>query len=147
MTYSCVGLFCEDIREEVSGSHTIIGVMPDNITLAVPPSNEAAGSSLLFPKMGVYLRVHLEPSHRPAGAISARVSIPGIPDLSLGELGPDAIEKAFADSVVKKFPLVGIIFKAVLSPLQITEPGLATAFVKIEEKEIIAAMLNIQIAK
>jgi hypothetical protein len=146
MTYSCAGLFCEDIREEVNGSHTIVGVMPDNITLAGPPAKDA-GSSLLFPKMGIYLRINLDVSHRPEGAITARAVFPGIPEVSLGELGSDAIEKAFADAVAKNFPVVGVVFKAVLSPVQFKESGLAQAFVKVEEKESLGAMLNIQIAE
>jgi hypothetical protein len=70
-----------------------------------------------------------------------------MPDISLGDLGGDAIEKAFADSAAKDFPVVGIIFKAVASPLQFSEPGLAMAYVTIDGKETVCGMLNIQIAR
>jgi len=144
MTFNCVGIFCEDIREEISGTHTIVGVMPDNISVA-GPSNKEAGSSLLFPKMGIYLRLNIDISHKPVGAITARASIPGLADMTLGELGPEAIERAFVDAAAKNLPFVGIIFKAFLSPLQLPKAGVATAFVKVEEMEIPGAILNIQI--
>src|SRR5450759_2714461 len=95
MAYNCVGLFCEDIREEVSGTHTIIGVMPDNITLAGQSPPPEAGASLLFPKLAIYLRLNIETANKPEGSITARASIPGMPEMPLGELGRDAIEQAF----------------------------------------------------
>ena len=148
MVHNCVGIFCEDIREETSGTHTIIGVMPDNIMLATPANAEAGpGAALIFPRLGIYLRVNLDPSHKPTGPITARASIPGLGNQALGELTPADIEKAYADSAVHNFPVVGIIFKAVMSPVQIREAGIATAFVTIEGQEILAAMLNIQLAK
>jgi len=143
MANNYIGIFCEDIREETAGSHTIVGVMPDNINFASPAIREP-GQSFLFPKMGIYLRINLDTSHKPTGSITARVSFPGLPDMGLGEIAPDAIEKAFAESAANNTPLVGLIFKAVISPLQISQSGLASVFAKVEEKEFLAATLNIQ---
>jgi len=144
MTFNCIGLFCEDIREEVSGSHTIVGVMPDNISVSGPPRKED-GQAIIVPKLGVYLRVKLEVAHKPVGSITARLSFPGLPDFPLGEIGPETIAKAFEDTAAKNLPLVGMIFKAVISPLQLSKSGVASAFAKVEDREILAAILNIQI--
>jgi hypothetical protein len=146
MAPNCVGIFCEDIREEVGGTHTVVGVMPDNVVVTAPPNNEAGGT-LLFPKIGIYVRVILDSSHKPKGPISAKASIPGMAEFALGELETEAIDKAFADAAEKNNPMVGIIFKGVASPVQISKSGLATATVTIEQKEIVCAMMNIQIAK
>jgi hypothetical protein len=143
---NCVGVFCEDIREEVSGTHTIIGVMPDNIVMAAA-ANSDAGGHLLFPRLGIYVRINLDPSYKLDQPISAMVSIPGMADLKLGEMGIEGLEKAFAESAEKKNPLVGIIFKGTVSPVQLTESGLAKATVTINGKEILCAVLNIQIAR
>jgi hypothetical protein len=143
---NCVGVFCEDIREEVSGTHTIIGVMPDNIVMTAAPNSDAAGH-LLFPRLGIYVRMNLDPSYKPDRPIIAKVSIPGMAEFTLGEMGIEALGKAYADSAEKKNPLVGIIFKGTVSPVQLTESGLAKATVTIGEKEILCATLNIQIAR
>jgi hypothetical protein len=145
MTVSCLGIFCEDIREEAGGTHTIVGVMPDNINLIGPAG--PGGASLLFPKMGIYVRVNLDVSYKPRGPISARASIPGVPDISLGEIGPADIDKAFADAREKNNPLVGIIFKGVASPLPLSTSGVGSAFVTVEGQEHLAAIINIQIAR
>lgn len=143
MPHSCVGIFCEDIREEVIGSHTIVGVMPDNINLAGPVTK--AGESLLFPKMGMYVRVNLDSSQRPKAAVSVRTIFPGIPDVPLGEVALDVIAKAFDDASDKASPLVGLIFKAVVSPMQFTTAGMAFIIVTIDDTEYVAAALNIQL--
>jgi hypothetical protein len=143
---NCVGIFCEDIREEVGGTYTIVGVMPDNIVIAAVPNSDASGH-LLFPRLGIYVRVNLDPSHKPDRPIVAKVSIPGMADLQLGEMGIEDIGKAFADSAEKNNPLVGIIFKGTVSPVQLTESGLAKTTVTIDEKEILCATLNIQISR
>jgi hypothetical protein len=141
---NCVGFFCEDIREEVGGTHTIIGVLPDNVTVSPAPNSEA-GASLFFPRMSIYVRVNLDPSQKPKSII-ARASIPGMTDFQLGHMETEALEKAFADSMAKNSPVVGIIFKAMLTPVQLSKSGLATATVTIDGEDIICAMLNIQIA-
>jgi hypothetical protein len=143
---NCVGVFCEDIRDEVSGTHTIIGVMPDNIVIAAVPNSEAGGS-LLFPRIGIYVRVNLDPSYKPDQPIIAKVSIPGMADFNLGEMGIESLNKAFAEAAEKKNPLVGIIFKGTVSPVQLTESGLAKATVTVGGNEILCAVLNIQISR
>jgi hypothetical protein len=148
MAIKCVGIFCEDIREEVGGTHTIIGIMPDNIMVTAPVEVDSkAGGSLLFPRLGIYIRLILDLSHKPNGPISAKVSIPGMAEFALGELGTEATDKAFADAAKNNNPMVGVIFKGLASPIQLSKPGLATATVTIEGEEIVCAMLNIQIAQ
>jgi len=102
MTFNCVGIFCEDIREEVGGTHTIVGVMPDNISVAGPPNKEA-GSSLLFPKREEMLmnredssdrsdRLSFVPSATPQTFASAHL-VPQNPSVS--SAGSDAAARRF----------------------------------------------------
>lgn len=146
MAHNCVGLFCEDIREESSGTHTIVGVMPDNLNLAGSPVDRA-DATVLFPKFGVYLRVNLDASLHPSASIKARLALPGTPDILLGEVSIEMIKIAFSDAKAKKFPIVGLIFKAVFSPLQLKESGIACLYAKIDEEDFVGAVLNMQIAK
>lgn len=147
MIVNCVGIFCEDIREEVGGTHTIIGVMPDNIGIAAPPES-GANDALLFPRIAIYVRVNLDASRQPPeGAITAKVSIPGVDVLTLGTMGVDALKQAFADAASKNNPIVGVIFKGVASSVQFRESGIARAVVTIEGKENLCAALNIQLIR
>lgn len=148
MAHNCVGIFCEDVRDEASGSFTIVGVLPDNIDIAggtAPP--EAANSAFMFPKMGIFLRVNLDASQRPKQPIKARATFPGNPDFQLGEIGIDVIEKSFADAEAKSQPIVGLIFKAVFSPLPLRESGQAIVYATIEGQDIVSGVLNIRIPK
>lgn len=145
---NCFGLFCEDIREETSGSHTIIGVMPDNINLQGQEGlklPDGDSGKLLFPKMGFYVRVNLDANAPAPKQIAAAVSFPGHGIMPLGMLGTEAIEKAFADSHSNKTPFVGVIFKAVVAPLTITESGIATLSVNVDGQEQMCGTLNVRI--
>lgn len=46
-----ISIFCEDIREEVGGSVSLIGVMPDNVGVA--------SADRALPKLMVYTRINL----------------------------------------------------------------------------------------
>jgi hypothetical protein len=146
MTINCVGIFCEDIREEVGGTHTIIGVMPDNIGVSAPPES-GAGDSLLFPRIGIYIRINLDSSNKPDRSITAKASIPGMADFALGEMGTESLEKAFADAAAKNNPMVGVIFKGVATPVQLRASGVAKATVTINGEEILCATLNIHVMR
>jgi hypothetical protein len=138
-----VAIFCEDIREEVGGSHTIVGVMPDNINVQSPANQ--TGGALFFPKMAFYLRINLEVDHEPNGTISARVSIPGLADLALGELGEDVIQQAFSDSRRSRLPFVGVIFKSVAQGVSLNQSGQAIVYASIEGREHICGAMNISV--
>jgi hypothetical protein len=148
MAINCVGIFCEDVREEMGGTHTIIGVMPDNINLQgqeglkLPDGDRG---KLLLPKMGFYVRTNLDASAPAPKQITAAISFPGHGIIPLGTLGTEAIEKAFADSRSNKTPFVGVVFKAVVSPLTITESGIASLHVNVDGQEQMCGALNIQI--
>jgi hypothetical protein len=139
---NCVGIFCEDIREEITGTHTIVGVMPDTIAMAGGPPLQA-GMSYMIPRLGIYIRIHFDPSMKPT-AISSRVSIPGNPDFILGNMDVESVTNAIREATSRKFPIVGLIFKGTLSPLQISEFGVAKIIVTVDEEEIVCGIVNIQ---
>lgn len=148
MPHNCVGVFCEDIREESGGTHTLVGVMPDNINVTAPSTSDSdSRSALLFPRLAIYLRVHLDASRRPDGPISARLTLPRSEDITIGVINEDVISKAYDDSASKGQPIVGLIFKAVLAPIQLRESGAAVVYTEIEGQQLVSAILNIQMAR
>jgi hypothetical protein len=148
MRINCIAIFCEDIREEAGGTHTIVGVMPQNIGLSPPSASEKdAEGAILFPKLGIYIRVHFHISERPTGAIAAKVVIPGGHDVSLGEMGTEKLDEAVADSISKNNSMVGVIFKAVAAPLQVSESGTLRALVTVDGEEIECGTLHMNILR
>jgi hypothetical protein len=146
MPTNCIGIFCEDIRDEIGGTHTIIGIMPDNIHLAPggsPPPDGA--NTVLFPKLGMYARVNLDPSYK-GGAVTCRATFPGGPDIPLGVMDAETIKKAMEDSKARNFPTIGLIFKSVVAPLQVQKSIMLQIIVTINGVDIVCGALNIVLA-
>ena len=135
----CVAIFCEDIREEAGGTHTIIGVMPDNISLPQPDTK--TGQQVMLGRLGIYIRVNLNPTTTPC-SVRSRLTMAGGKDIPLGDMDIASVERAIADSNSRGFPMVGFIFKAMLAPFPIPAFGLAKAIVTIGEDEIVCGIIN-----
>ena len=45
-------ILCEDIRDERSGTETLVGVLPDNVAIRGPRG--------VMPKLAVYLRIQID---------------------------------------------------------------------------------------
>jgi hypothetical protein len=140
-----VGIFCEDIRDEVGGTHTVIGIVPDNVHLQRRKLPTTKDSSILVPKMGFYVRANLESGGDIPRGMSAEIALPDREPMMLGSLTQENIEAAFRESISNKLPFVGVIFKGVLSPLPIGRSGLAELRLKIDGRVILCGTLNILI--
>lgn len=139
-----IGIFCEDIREEISGLHTIVGIMPDGINLPAPPES-GSGQKALIPKIGIYIRLSFSTEETPPESIVASVRLPGSgTPLPLGEMPKVDLNRAFADANAKKAPILGVIFKAIISPLRIEGTGPSTLHVSVDGKDHLCGILNIQ---
>jgi len=57
---TAAAFFCEDIREEKNGAFTLIGIMPDTITV-IRPSDDAAGKFVpMIPKLCIFARFNCD---------------------------------------------------------------------------------------
>jgi hypothetical protein len=131
-TFIC--LFCEDIREERSGQDTIIGVMPDNLTVSPLPG--------AIPRLGVYFRIQLEKDDNPQ-SIKLKLRVPGGLELTMGSLD-GLIVQAKADAEKNGIPFAGLIARAVLSPVPISSPGRIEAIAEIDGAEYVCGAMNVQ---
>jgi hypothetical protein len=144
---SAVCLFCEDIRAEKSGQDTIVGTLPDNL-LAQPASPPSPNVKPFLPRVGVYLRVHLDAERDIPKEISAKILSTDGQIVAQSKWERAVVEKSFADSKTNHMPLVGLIFKAVASPFPITiEGGKVTAVVIVDGVEYIAGALNVVVTE
>jgi hypothetical protein len=117
-----IGLFCDDIREERSEQDTIIGIMPDNMTIGKFPS--------LLPKLGIYIRVHIDPQSPPS-RIAAKLKTPW-DENEIGGADHALIQEAAKQSIQRGLPISGIVLKAVVSPFRMQSPGLVSLTVSID---------------
>ena len=115
---SVTAFFCEDIREETAGTTTLVGVMPDNLNLAgVFP----AGQQALLPKLGLYIRVHLDPGTQPR-QVSARIINTDGSVITESAWERGVIEKSFSDTRANDNPIVSLVLKVVGGPFGIHKP-------------------------
>jgi hypothetical protein len=143
---STICVFCEDIREEKSGQNTIIGTIPDNIIMQKTKNVSAPIPNLrtALPRLGIYLRIHLDANRPRPKDISAKIIDPAGQAVIQTTWEKNVLDNSFSDSRKNGFPLVGLIFTSVMAPFPIPEEGgKITAMVTIEGIEYVAGALNV----
>jgi hypothetical protein len=132
---SVVALFCEDIRDEKSGMQTLIGIFPDNADVPAFPCT--------FPKLGLYLRIHIDPAFDPY-SFSLVLRMPSGQEQVVAELGRELIDKGRREAEDSQSPLIGFISRTIVRDFTIPGPGRISAIVKVGEQELLAGALNVQ---
>ena len=130
---SVIAFFCEDVREETSGTHTIVGVFPDNLNIGATPG--------MLAKLGIYVRMQMSFEAHPQKVI-VRVKVPGGLNLELGKFD-SVIEEAKTAAKNIGMPFFGLIAKGTVSPLPIPTPGQIEAVVEIDGREHVCGVLNL----
>ncbi len=133
---SVVGVFCEDLREERSGQPILISVFPDTVEVPMIP--------IVMPKLGLYIRIHLDAGSQPPKTITSKVISSDGSELVLPSWTEDVITKGFDDAKTNAIPLVGLLLNAVLSPFPVNKPGLIVAKILIDGNEYIACNMNVR---
>jgi Family of unknown function (DUF6941) len=134
-----IAVFCEDIREEKSGQDTIIGILPDNMAAAQFPA--------VAPKLGIYIRVHLDPKS-PPNEITVQFKTPWGEVVDVGRADKALIDSAVSQAMEKQLPLAGLVLKALIAPFLMQTVGLAVATISVNGgKESVCAMLNLSEGK
>ncbi|MCB9947887.1 MAG: hypothetical protein H6842_08670 [Rhodospirillaceae bacterium] len=131
---SVVGLFCDDIREEKSGQHSLIGIYSDNINMPSLPS--------AFPKLAIYIRITLDVTD-PVKEIALSIVAPGAEEKILATLEENFIRSAQAESANKSMPTTTLISQIVTSPYVVRDPGMIVLKVLIEGVEYLSALMNV----
>jgi Family of unknown function (DUF6941) len=133
---SIIGIFCEDIRAEVNGLHTIVGVLPENIDFPKLPA--------IFPKLYLYIRYRLDPSIDP-GPISVEWVMPNGTSIAKTALDAAMVKEARETAIANKAPLVGFISQFMASPLQLAEPGRILAVAHVGDRSFVCASLYVNV--
>jgi hypothetical protein len=133
-SFSVVGFFCDDIREEKSGQDTVVGILADNFKVPSAPG--------MMGKLGIYVRMHFDVTSE-AKKLQLRIKIPGATDLVLGPPDEQLIENSIQEAKIRNFPFAGVILRAVISPFHIREFGTIVAIIKVDDTDYPCAVLNV----
>jgi hypothetical protein len=131
--WTAIGVFCEDIREEKSGTETLVGVLPDNMGTDFPA---------VLPKLCVYIRVHVSIDIE-YKMISARMTLLDKRDQSMGSFDANFIKQTQAESRKNGASFSGFIFRALAAIFPIAGPGRLVLTAKVDDEEIVCGSLNI----
>lgn len=131
---SVIGLFCEDIRAEKSGTESLVGIMPTNTSAAKFPAHA--------PKMALYVRINFDPSQDP-GPISSKLVFPGGEEEVLGVVGQHIVDEARTNAIRDNQPIAGLVSRAVMG-VQLKQAGQLIAMVTVGAQEFVAAILDIR---
>ncbi|SRR5260370_41652712 len=123
-----MGIFCEDIREEVGGLHTLVGIYPDGVYVPTIPS--------VLIKFALYVRATIDPDEE-AKPISMWLISPKGEERELNRLDEATIEKAKSEVRAAGTPFATIISKILTTNFPITEYGMLKAVARIDGKEVV----------
>ncbi len=133
---SAVGMFCEDIREEKAGTDTLIGILPDNMTVPQPGS---------IPKLCLYVRIQFEPKVDP-GDIVIRVFLPTGENIMENIIEPELIKGARDKAISRDAPLVGLFSRMTWGNFPAQSSGRVKVSISAGGREWICGHLNIKVA-
>jgi hypothetical protein len=129
-SWSAVGFFCDDIREEAK---TVIGIFPDNLALQHVPGG--------IPKMGMYVRIHLA-SDVSAQKISVFLRTPD-GDNEIGLFDVEFVRNTQKESQKNSLPLAGFVCTAIAAPMMFNRSGQIQLIARFGEEEKVCGNLRI----
>lgn len=142
---SIIALLCEDIRDEVGGSISIVGALPDNAALT-PLSEKAdvqpsAQLPRMLGKLSIYIRANFDPEDR-IPTIKFRLITPDDKEVDIGEADAEVIVKAQNQAKEKGSPIAGTISRAVLMNFKPSKPGILRVLAVVGDEIRIVGILN-----
>lgn len=113
-TVNGIALFCEDIRPEVGGSVSLVGVMSDFIAVPSFPVTLA--------KLGFYARLFLPVEGAQPDMVVNVIEVEG-GVVEIASFSETMIAKAQSEAKTQGNDYVGLIAQAVASPFTVNSPG------------------------
>jgi hypothetical protein len=136
MKFWAITLFCEDIREEKTGSETLVGVARDNFQAQHIPG--------LFPKLGLYTRLLIPTElEGPIEPVVVKLVSPEGSEHTLATFDVDFLAREIEGARKSGSPLLGLIAAAVGSPFPLKLAGRFLVIVATPTNEIISGQLNV----
>jgi hypothetical protein len=134
---SAVALFCQDIREEKAETVTLVGIFPDNISVASIP--------FTFPKLAIYARILFPVSDEPPATVALRLVRPDGTETAMANFATDFIRKGREQAVAKGGVNAGLIGTAIMAVFPITQAGRMDVIAKIDGNDLVCGTLNVHV--
>ncbi len=132
-----VGMFCEDIREDAGGLHTLVNLYPDAVTL--PSFPNVLGS------LGFYVRTSFD-SQLALEPIDIVLRMPGQDDVLLTSIDAKIIQQAKAEARREELPFATIISMALASDFPVEAPVRVRAIAIADSAEILCGTIKFEVA-
>lgn len=111
---AAIALFCDDIREEKSGTSSIIGVIGDNIVVPDFPG--------AIPKFGIYIRIHLLTGFK-ASKFDIYLNYPNGDKILVNEIELKLVKQSLIDAKKTNNPIAGIVSQLIAAPFPVIQEG------------------------
>lgn len=131
-----VALFCDTVRREQGGSDTVVGIMPDNISISQVPA--------ILPRLALYVRIQFD-AEIEISPVSLSLRTPDGQNIELGTLDQETFNKAGSSAKESDKPYAGVIARTEMAPFQVLQTGRIDAIVKTATDEILAGHLTVKI--
>jgi hypothetical protein len=131
-----VALFCESVREETGGTQTIVGVLPDNLSIERVP--------VALPKLSIYIRISVDPMAGDPGPLALRIVFPNGEEKELQDIDRQAILSAVADAKTKEAPLAGLLTFVTIPNFPVHHFGRVKVILRTQTGDTICGALNFQ---
>jgi hypothetical protein len=134
-----ISIFCEDIREEIGGTFTLIGLLPDNLATDKVPTN--------MPKLAVFTRtmISLEVDEKIEN-ITIELKAPNGKIIAQNIIDTDLITQSVADSRAQGAPVLTLISRMVASPFPLLQVGRFIVTVVYNGEEFFSGAINVTIS-
>lgn len=133
---AALGVFCEDIREEVRGTDTIVGVLPDNVAVPQIP--------FAFPKIAIYTRLMIPVDYNP-GPMNLVLRHADGSEVPLAQVDPALVEEGKVEARGQAKPFAGIVLRAAMGGLAVPAQGVMMAILREGDREHQCALLNVKV--
>lgn len=128
-------LFCEDIREELSGALTLVGVFPDNLALPSTP--------IMMAKFAVFVRLALNVQDAPeARNLIVKLQDPSGNAVIAHEITADVVKQTIVDATAQGSRIATFFTRLTSAPFPVPEFGRFEAVVESGENTFLAGAIR-----
>jgi len=152
-SFNIMALFCEDIRQEHNGVFTLIGILPDNVSVnveSVEEQKQIDKTSGVVPnvlgKLCIYVRVNFDPEEN-LGAVNLRLVEADGAVTELGPIDSKTVEGAKKSAKERGTVMAGVISRVVFGGFKFEKSGPLKLEAEINGKTYVAGAINIAINK
>jgi hypothetical protein len=132
---NCIALFCDDVRDEINNTTTVVGIMPDNLFVTAIPG--------ALQKLALYVRCNIDVRMTVTGPLQIFLQHTDGSRHLLQEIPPQFLNTQKANMTANGLPFMGIFSRFNFAQFMIPTPGLVSAIVRFEGQETVCGVLNV----